>query len=43
MSGMMADIAQQRIEQDRKIADNQHKLHEQSSTLIDSLGEKSKS
>lgn len=38
MSGMMADIAQQRIEQDRKIADNQHKLHEQSSTLIDSLG-----
>lgn len=38
MSGMMADIAQQRIEQDRKIADNQYKLHEQSSTLIDSLG-----
>lgn len=38
MSGMMADIAQQRIEQDRKIADNQHKLHEQSSTLIDNLG-----
>lgn len=38
MSGMMADIAQQRIEQDRKIADNQHKLHEQSSSLIDNLG-----
>lgn len=38
MSGVMADIAQQRIEQDRKIADNQHKLHEQSSTLIDNLG-----
>lgn len=38
MSGVMADIAKQRIEQDRTIADNQHKLHEQSSILIDSLG-----
>lgn len=38
MSGVMADIAKQRIEQDRKIADNQHKLHEQSSSLIDNLG-----
>lgn len=38
ISGVMADIAKQRIEQDRTIADNQHKLHEQSSILIDSLG-----
>jgi DNA anti-recombination protein RmuC len=38
MSGVMTDIAKQRIEQDRTIADNQHKLHEQSSILIDSLG-----
>ena len=38
MSGVMADMAKQRIEQDRTIADNQHKLHEQSSILIDSLG-----
>ena len=38
MSGVMADITKQRIEQDRTIADNQHKLHEQSSILIESLG-----
>ncbi|MDN5513411.1 MAG: anti-phage defense ZorAB system protein ZorA [Acinetobacter sp.] len=38
ISGVMADIAKQRIEQDRTIADNQHKLHEQSSILIDGLG-----
>lgn len=38
ISGVMSDIAKQRIEQDRTIADNQHKLHEQSSTLIDGLG-----
>lgn len=38
MSGVMADMAKQRIEQDRTIVDNQHKLHEQSSILIDSLG-----
>ena len=38
ISGVMADIAKQRIEQDRAIADNQHKLNEQSSILIDNLG-----
>lgn len=38
MSGVMADIAKQRMEQDQVIADNQQKLHEQSSTLINNLG-----
>lgn len=38
MSSVMADIAKQRIEQDQVIADNQQKLHEHSSTLINNLG-----
>lgn len=38
MSRVMADIAKQRIEQDQIIADNQQKLHEHSSTLINNLG-----
>ncbi|GAA0315121.1 anti-phage ZorAB system protein ZorA [Psychrobacter aestuarii] len=38
MSGLLSNIANQRLEQDRQIADNQQKLHEQSSTLIDDLG-----
>ncbi|WP_448761249.1 anti-phage ZorAB system protein ZorA [Acinetobacter tandoii] len=38
MSRVMADIAKQRIEQDQVIADNQQKLHEHSSTLINNLG-----
>lgn len=38
ISSVMADIAKQRIEQDQVIADNQQKLHEHSSTLINNLG-----
>lgn len=38
MSSVIADIAKQRIEQDQIIADNQQKLHEHSSTLINNLG-----
>lgn len=38
MSSVVANIAQQRIEQDSVIAANQHKLHEESSVLINSLG-----
>jgi len=38
MSSVIADIAKQRIEQDQVIADNQQKLHEHSSTLINNLG-----
>ncbi|ABE74734.1 anti-phage ZorAB system protein ZorA [Psychrobacter cryohalolentis] len=38
MSGLLSNVAEQRIEQDRQISDNQQKLHEQSSVLIDSLG-----
>ena len=38
MSGLLSNVAEQRIEQDRQISDNQQKLHEQSSILIDNLG-----
>lgn len=38
MSNVIADIAKQRIEQDQIISDNQQKLHEHSSTLINNLG-----
>lgn len=38
MSDLLSNIAEQRIEQDRQISDNQQKLHEQSSVLIDNLG-----
>jgi putative membrane protein len=38
MANVMADIAKQRIQQDQVIADNQQKLHDQSSTLINNLG-----
>lgn len=38
MSGLLSNVAEQRIEQDRQISDNQKKLHEQSSVLIDNLG-----
>ena len=38
MSDLLSNVAEQRIEQDRQISDNQQKLHEQSSVLIDSLG-----
>ena len=38
MSELLSNIANQRLEQDRQIADSQKKLHEQSSTLIDDLG-----
>ena len=38
MSGLLSNVAEQRIEQDRQISDNQQKLHEQSSVLIDNLG-----
>lgn len=38
MSNVMADIARQRMEQDQLAANNQQKLHEQSSALIDHLG-----
>ena len=38
MSSLLSNVAEQRIEQDRQISDNQQKLHEQSSVLIDSLG-----
>jgi putative membrane protein len=38
MSGLLSSVAEQRIEQDRQISDNQQKLHEQSSVLIDNLG-----
>ena len=38
MSGLLSNVAEQRIDQDRQILDNQQKLHEQSSILIDNLG-----
>ena len=38
MSGLLSNVAEQRIEQDRLISDNQQKLHEQSTMLIDNLG-----
>ncbi|WP_201634434.1 anti-phage ZorAB system protein ZorA [Psychrobacter immobilis] len=38
MSDLLSNVAKQRIEQDRQISDNQQKLHEQSSVLIDNLG-----
>lgn len=38
MSEIMSDVTKQRIEQDRVILENQQKLHEQSSVLIDHLG-----
>jgi len=38
MSGLLSNVAEQRIDQDRQILDNQQKLHEQSSVLIDNLG-----
>ena len=38
MSGLLKNVAEQRVEQDRMISDNQQKLHEQSSILIDNLG-----
>jgi len=38
MSDLLSNVAEQRIEQDRQISDNQQKLHEQSSVLIDNLG-----
>lgn len=38
MSGLLKNVAEQRVEQDRLISDNQQKLHEQSSILIDNLG-----
>lgn len=38
MSELMSDVTKQRIEQDRVILENQQKLHEQSSALIDNLG-----
>ncbi|MDN5810398.1 MAG: anti-phage defense ZorAB system protein ZorA [Tetragenococcus koreensis] len=37
MSDLLSNVAKQRIEQDRQISDNQQKLHEQSSVLIDNL------
>ncbi len=38
MSDLLSNVAEQRSEQDRQISDNQQKLHEQSSVLIDNLG-----
>jgi methyl-accepting chemotaxis protein len=38
MSELMSDVTKQRMEQDRVILENQQKLHEQSSALIDNLG-----
>ncbi|MFX2256018.1 anti-phage ZorAB system protein ZorA [Acinetobacter variabilis] len=38
MSELMSDVTKQRTEQDRVILENQQKLHEQSSALIDNLG-----
>lgn len=38
MSELLSSVAEQRIEQDRQISNNQQKLHEQSSVMIDSLG-----
>ena len=38
MSGLLSNVAEQRIDQDRQILDNQQKLNEQSSILIDNLG-----
>lgn len=38
MSELLTKVAQQRVEQDRVIADNQQKLHNQSSELINELG-----
>ena len=38
MSELMSDVMKQRKEQDRVILENQQKLHEQSSALIDNLG-----
>jgi DNA anti-recombination protein RmuC len=37
MSELMSDVTKQRMEQDRVILENQQKLHEQSSALIDNL------
>lgn len=38
MSDLLSNISEQRIQQDKQISDNQQKLHEQSSGLIDDLG-----
>ncbi|MDB0281069.1 MULTISPECIES: anti-phage ZorAB system protein ZorA [Acinetobacter] len=38
MSELVSDVTKQRMEQDRVILENQQKLHEQSSALIDNLG-----
>jgi len=38
ISELMSDVAKQRMEQDRIAIENQQKLHEQSSILIDNLG-----
>ena len=38
LSEILTGIGEQRIQQDRKIFENQHKLHEQSSVFIDNLG-----
>jgi hypothetical protein len=38
MSELMSDVARQRMEQDRVVIENQQKLHEHSSILIDNLG-----
>lgn len=38
MSELLANIAEQRVQQDNQILENQQKLHEQSSVLIDNLG-----
>jgi DNA anti-recombination protein RmuC len=38
MSELLANVAEQRVQQDNQILENQQKLHEQSSVLIDNLG-----
>lgn len=38
MSELLSSVAEQRIQQDKHISENQQKLHEQSSELIDNLG-----
>lgn len=38
MSELMSDVTKQRMEQDRVVLENQQKLHEQSSVLVDNLG-----
>lgn len=38
LSDILTGIGKQRVQQDREIFENQHKLHEQSSVLIDKLG-----